>query len=617
MGNYSSLATIPLQGVRAPAPVEMEDPQQQMVKMAQLLSTMQQIRTQQATAPLQIQQAQYATQAQKLQTEALQRQQDEHTALTEALGEVGGDFFAPGFAKAAVKKGVSATTLAALQKQLDDSIAAHSKRKIEEINLEKARNTEIADLLDTVKDPASFALAVQAAVQKGYMSPAEAAEVSRGGYDPDTVKRYATLHRGANGVLDRAVKEQQLQSSKAAQASSEASAAKTKIETEKEQLALDAIKNAKPEEYERLVDQIVPPNVKENAALNARTKAQVRFALQGPDGVKTAQRVLEAAASEVRQLEVATDPRVVANKVLIANKMAESKALAGGLVPRQDEYEAGHKFTVDEVPLSIRPQVENALKYQSALPPQSRLNPAAQAIRWWTMSIDPNYSEELFPVRKAAVLRMNTGKDHDKLNAMNTVLGHVGRLEEAVDALQNGDIRALNGIANELGVATGSVPQVVFRTIVHRVGPELTQAYVGSGGEASERKEAGGDFDLNGAPDQIKGSARITAKLLASKMGSTLFDFKRAAHFDPKDPRGADLIGQFFTPEAIHVMDRMFPGWKTEVEPGAKKNAQGKDYIGKIYQNRDKTMRVQYTADGKLWNIDNGKEVDPTTGKEK
>jgi hypothetical protein len=237
------------------------------------------------------------------------------------------------------------------------------------------------------------------------------------------------------------------------------------------------------------------------------------------------------------------------------------------------------------------------------------------------MRLDPNYSEELFATRKAAVLSMNTGKDHQKLNAMNTVLGHVGRLEEAVDALQNGDIRVLNQIANELGVATGSSAPIVFKTIVHRVGPELTNAYVGSGGESAERKEAGGDFDVNGAPGQIKGAARITAKLLSSKMGSLLFDFKRAAHFSPDDPRGQEMVEQFFTPEAIDVMNRMFPGWQAGVEPGGGGKTGGGGGAGKKYvqygRSADGKTSVGFTADGKLWNVNTGKELDPTTGREK
>jgi hypothetical protein len=70
-------------------------------------------------------------------------------------------------------------------------------------------------------------------------------------------------------------------------------------------------------------------------------------------------------------------------------------------------------------------------------------------------------------------------------------------------------------------------------------------------------------------------------------------------------------------------MDRMFPGWEAEVEPGGKgktganAGTSGRKYVGKVYVGPDKRTKVQYTSDGKLWNIDTGKELDPATGKEK
>ncbi len=260
-----------------------------------------------------------------------------------------------------------------------------------------------------------------------------------------------------------------------------------------------------------------------------------------------------------------------ANKVTIIKETAKARQAAGDLVPADDD--PSQKRTIDDVPASIRPMVENILKYQSALPPQSRLNPQAVAQRWWVMRLDPNYSEELYPVRKATMLSMQTGKSATQLNAMNTVLGHVGALEEAVNALDNGNVRALNSIANWLGVQTGKDPVTTFKTIVHRVGPELTNAYVGSGGEASERKEAGGDFSENNSPAQIQNAARITAKLLASKITATLFQFRRGMHFAPGDPRARNIVEQFFTPEAREVMDRMFPGWQEAAERSAQAGA--------------------------------------------
>src|SRR5262249_45563935 len=111
-----------------------------------------------------------------------------------------------------------------------------------------------------------------------------------------------------------------------------------------------------------------------------------------------------------------------------------------------------------------------------------------------------------------------SGKSANEMVAINTALGHVGVLNQAVDALKNNDVRVLNAIANRFGVETGSSAPAVFKTIVHRVGPELVKAYAGAGGGQEEGKVAGQDFDANLAPATLKANLATTATLLNSKI---------------------------------------------------------------------------------------------------
>lgn len=87
---------------------------------------------------------------------------------------------------------------------------------------------------------------------------------------------------------------------------------------------LDLIKNAKPEDYEALVDQIAPG--KADAVLNKRTKAEVRFYVSKGD-IESAQKALTAAANQIGEISKETDPRVIGAH--ISQAVGTAKATEG------------------------------------------------------------------------------------------------------------------------------------------------------------------------------------------------------------------------------------------------------------------------------------------------
>lgn len=121
---------------------------------------------------------------------------------------------------------------------------------------------------------------------------------------------------------------------------------KTQLEGDELQHKLDLIKNSKPTDVLALVDQVIPPGVKENTALNARTKAMVSSALAQGD-IKGAQDAIKTGAAEIRQLEVATDPRVQAGKVAvtIANANARNESNLSATGQTNDDFKrAGEEY---------------------------------------------------------------------------------------------------------------------------------------------------------------------------------------------------------------------------------------------------------------------------------
>lgn len=162
---------------------------------------------------------------------------------------------------------------------------------------------------------------------------------------------------------------------------------------------------------------------------------------------------------------------------------------------------------------------------------------------------DPQFSEQRAQLRKGYTV----GPQSKEINAINTAMGHVGVLGDSIDALNNGDVRALNAVANRVGVEIGKDPVTTFNTIVHRVGPEISRAYVGAGGGEAERGTTEKDFDPNLGPQQLRSNVAITARLLRSKIASLENQWNQNA------PEGQDFQSRFIMPEAQRQLDKWAP----------------------------------------------------------
>jgi hypothetical protein len=211
------------------------------------------------------------------------------------------------------------------------------------------------------------------------------------------------------------------------------------------------------------------------------------------------------------------------------------------------------------VPENLRARVQAILDYRVAPPSGYVLSrdPGWKQAKDFALQIDPTYDEKEFPTRAkimAEYSRQTGSAAGAQINAINTVLGHSAVLGEAVDALENGDVQLLNRIANSLKVQTGATPVTTLKAIVNRVGPEVTRAYVGTGGEASERKENEGDFNPNYSPQQIKSNVAITIRLLRSKIDSIKKNWVLGMNKTDQE-----FIDRFMTPEALQAIEKWGP----------------------------------------------------------
>jgi hypothetical protein len=134
--------------------------------------------------------------------------------------------------------------------------------------------------------------------------------------------------------------------------------------------------------------------------------------------------------------------------------------------------------------------------------------------------------------------------------AFDTANQHLGRLMEAAKALNNGDVRALNGIANAYGVAVGQDPVTTFKAITTVAGPEIVKASASTGQMSQEEiQQARSNFSPDMALNQLVNNGKAMQDLMAGKKTSLQHNLEQL--------KGGDVTGGAAQPSngGSHVIE--------------------------------------------------------------
>ena len=119
-----------------------------------------------------------------------------------------------------------------------------------------------------------------------------------------------------------------------------------------------------------------------------------------------------------------------------------------------------------------------------------------------------------------AVKDFSTGVQGKQVNAFNTAIDHLSTMDKLSDALQNGDTKVINSIANTIASQTGAPAPTNFNAAKQIVTAEVIKAVVASGGGVTERKEAADNFAAASSPAQLKGVINTYKQLLGGQLNS-------------------------------------------------------------------------------------------------
>jgi hypothetical protein len=110
------------------------------------------------------------------------------------------------------------------------------------------------------------------------------------------------------------------------------------------------------------------------------------------------------------------------------------------------------------------------------------------------------------------------GKSSQNIRSLNTAIGHLGMLADAADALQNGDIKALNKIGNFFKVQTGASAPSVFDAIKTAATGELGSTFKGSAATDPEIANLAATLNKDLSGNVNKDVIKTDAKLLGSRL---------------------------------------------------------------------------------------------------
>jgi hypothetical protein len=217
--------------------------------------------------------------------------------------------------------------------------------------------------------------------------------------------------------------------------------------------------------------------------------------------------------------------------------------------------------TLNDVPSNIRGEVQQVLEYRRSDPSITQRGVVAQAINQWVADLDPQHDATTFPAKNKILSETTKSMAEGQLGSLNTALGHLNELYTAAQELSKSGVPftasnfpLLHSLANKVGAAIGNDAGSTYTAILHRVGPEMTAAYVKGGGGEGERGANEKDFDLSKGQQQIISNIAESAALINSKLAPTRQNWNQT--FQPY--RDADKFdNRFLTPDAKEILSRI------------------------------------------------------------
>ena len=140
---------------------------------------------------------------------------------------------------------------------------------------------------------------------------------------------------------------------------------------------------------------------------------------------------------------------------------------------------------------------------------------------------DPGFDAVNYNARNATRKDFTSGKSAQAVSSFNTAIGHLGTLQQAGEALQNGDYPLINQGRNLYRDNTGDPRVKSFDVARQAVADELTRAFRLSGGNLHDIEGWEKSINAASSPEQLKATIQQAVTLLSSRIGAVGDQYKR------------------------------------------------------------------------------------------
>jgi hypothetical protein len=174
-----------------------------------------------------------------------------------------------------------------------------------------------------------------------------------------------------------------------------------------------------------------------------------------------------------------------------------------------------------------------------------------QKMLQYVSQYDPSFDAVQYNARSKALGDATSGKMAQNNNALNTGIGHIGQLADAVAGLNNVSwSQDVNAVKNWLTARTGGVGPTNFEAIKNRVAPEIVKIWRGTGGAESDIKRDIDSLSDAKTPAQLYGALDEIAGLMQSKI-----DANKAQYEQAMGDKGRQIV--MIRPESEKILDKI------------------------------------------------------------
>jgi hypothetical protein len=196
---------------------------------------------------------------------------------------------------------------------------------------------------------------------------------------------------------------------------------------------------------------------------------------------------------------------------------------------------------------SIDPVAKLIANYD--LPPLTSvalLKPYGQAVMAKVAALNPDYAGDQFQVRKGAKASFASGKNGTLVRQANTATSHIMTLEALGNALDGGDVQAVNKIQNMLSNQLGGVPIASYEAAAKMVGDEVNKFISGGPGASADREDYSKSLSAAKSPAQREAVLNTIKGLMTGQLHSLRRQYEtetKAKDFGDKlEPEVQDLL---------------------------------------------------------------------------